>query len=111
MPHLGPFVSGEHPTFAGISKVDLLAEDEGSALAGQIPFPQGFEGGEAYFVPTDKLANEHSAGAHIAVCYNVPQPSVVACMLNHSVKIITSPSDQCSWQHSAAAEFSKSYGV
>mmetsp|Transcript_13987 Transcript_13987/g.42222 ORF Transcript_13987/g.42222 Transcript_13987/m.42222 type:complete len:538 (+) Transcript_13987:324-1937(+) len=61
MPHLGPFVSGEHPTFAGISKVDLLAEDEGSALAGQIPFPQGFEGGEAYFVPTDKLANEHSA--------------------------------------------------
>lgn len=71
MPHLGPLVRGKHATFAGISKIDLLTEDEGSALAGQIPFPQGFEGGEAYFVPIDKPANGHSAGAHTAVCDHV----------------------------------------
>ena len=62
MPHLGPLVPGTPPAFAGLTKLDLHAAGEAEAVAGQVLFPNGFEGGEAYFVPTNTPADGKEVG-------------------------------------------------
>lgn len=49
-----PVPPGRPVCFVGICKIDLEAEDEASGMTGEILYPEGLEGGEAFFVPTDK---------------------------------------------------------
>lgn len=63
---MAPTPAGAPPSFKGICKMDLQSMDEDSGLAGQIDFPEGFEGGEAFFVPTDKPAGK-KAGACLSL--------------------------------------------
>ena len=64
---MAPTPAGAPASFKGICKMDLQAVDETSGLAGQIDFPEGFEGGEAFFVPTDKPTDRKVAGASLTL--------------------------------------------
>lgn len=57
-----PVPPGRPVCFVGICKIDLEAEDEASGMTGEILYPEGLEGGEAFFVPTDKPSKGEETG-------------------------------------------------
>lgn len=50
--------------FGGITKLDMWATDEVSAVVAQIDFPSGFQGGEPFFVP-DSHADKDGKGGEV----------------------------------------------
>ena len=78
MSHVAPWQAGQPGTFGGMTKLDMWAEDEDSAVVGQLQFPAGYSGGEPYFVPD----SSPTAGQALILLYR-PLESVTILFVYH----------------------------